>query len=131
MNHFWIYEGREYAFDISESECMARVNSALTELRAALHRKELSVDNTDDVSVADTSAAIAGYCKIVRRFFDTVFGEGEGTVICGEKLSAEDHTAAYMEFILFMDAQVKAFARLPDIIGEKYASRVDNLACNA
>lgn len=115
MEHTWIWDGKEYPFDISESESMARMCDGLNVLR-----EDIGMLGNGSASAGDT---LREQCQIIRRFFDTVLGEGTGIVICGEAYSADAHTTAYMEFILFVNAQVGAFREKVAAIEEKYMSR--------
>lgn len=115
----WTWNGREYPFDISESESMARMNDGLNELR---------FDN-ENLGMAGLvgSSALREQCMIIRKFFDTVFGEGMGEDICGKAYSASAHTMAYMEFILFVNSQVTAFREAVAAVEAKYKNRVENI----
>ncbi len=118
MNHIWVYGGRELPFDVSESECMERISDALATLRNRIDA--LGREN------ASASANIREQCEIIRSFFDTVFGGGYGEEVCGHEMSAEAHLMAYMEFIAFVDAQVKAFRSRMEAVEEKYLSRANS-----
>ena len=113
MEHIWNYGGNEYTFDISESENMTRMCGGLNALR-----DEIRV--LDDTDAGDT---LREQCRMIRRFFDTVLGDGMGETICGTVYSADAHTTAYMEFILFVNAQVTAFREKVAAVEEKYMSR--------
>ncbi len=117
MEHTWNYGGQKYPFDISESESMARMCEGLNTLRA-----EIGVLGGD--SASDN---LRGQCLIIRRFFDTVLGEGTGEAVCGEAYSADAHTTAYMEFILFVNEQVSAFREKVAAVEEKYMNRAAEL----
>ena len=114
MEHTWIRDGKEYPFDISESECMARMCGGLNTLREDIGMLG------DGISASDT---LRGQCRIIRRFFDTVLGEGTGEAVCGAAYSADAHTTAYMEFILFVNEQVNAFREKAAAVGETYLNR--------
>lgn len=120
MNHTWIYGGREYHFDISSCECIEKVTSALGKLRGEADLIDCTGNGTAEV--------IRLHCTMLREFFDTVFGSGMGVEICGEELSAENHSTAYIEFILFINTQVEALSNLRAEIEEKYLYRIDALA---
>lgn len=119
MEHIWNYGGGNYPFDISESESMARMCEGLNTLRDELGR--LGGDNA--------SENLRGQCGIIRRFFDTVLGEGTGEAVCGTAYSADAHTTAYMEFILFVSDQVNAFREKAAAVEEKYRERAAGLVC--
>jgi len=114
MKHTWVWNGKEYPFDISESECMARMCGGLNTLREDIGMLG------DGISASDT---LRGQCRIIRRFFDTVLGEGTGEAVCGAAYSADAHTTAYMEFILFVNEQVNAFREKAAAVGETYLNR--------
>ncbi len=114
MNKIWNYGGNDYRFDISERECMEKINSALGSLR-------------EDVCMAEgesTAALIEGHCRMIASFFDTVFGEGSGRAICGDTESAEAYSAAYLDFIMFVSAEVNSFAAMSEKMGAAYAQRL-------
>lgn len=113
MEHTWNWNGTEYPFDISESESMARMCSGLNVLR----------EDIGALGGANASDTLRSQCQIIRRFFDTVLGEGTGEAVCGEAFSADAHTTAYMEFILFVNAQVSAFREKVAAVEEKYMNR--------
>ena len=115
MEHTWNWNGTEYPFDISESESMARMCEGLNALRG-----DIGMLGGEAVSASDT---LREQCQIIRRFFDTVFGDGAGEAVCGEAYSADAHTTAYMEFILFVNAQVSAFREKVAAVEEKYMNR--------
>ncbi len=117
MNHTWIWNGQEYPFDISESESMGRMCEGLAVLRGDING--LCGDSASD--------ALREQCLIIRRFFDTVLGEGTGVKICGEAHSADAHTTAYVEFILFVNAQVNAFRDRMAAVEEKYMNRAASM----
>lgn len=117
MEHTWNYGGQTYPFDISESESMARMCTALNVLR-----EEIGVLGND--SASDN---LRGQCQIIRRFFDTVLGDGTGEAVCGAAFSADAHTTAYMEFILFVSGQVNAFREKVAAVEEKYMNRAAGL----
>ncbi len=117
MEHTWNYGGRSYPFDISESGNMARMCEGLNNLRG-----ELGTSGGD--SAGDN---LREQCLIIRRFFDTVLGEGAGEAVCGAAYSAEVHTTAYMEFILFVNDQVNAFREKAAAVEKSYRNRAAEL----
>lgn len=116
MDHTWIYNGKEYPFDISDSENMGRMCKGLDILRG---------DISGLGGGASASDTLREQCGIIRRFFDIVFGEGTGAEVCGEAFSADAHTTAYVEFIMFVNAQVSAFREKMAAVEEKYMSRAE------
>ena len=118
MEHTWNYGGHAYPFDISESESMARMCSGLNTLR----------EEIGTPAGGSASENLRGQCMIIRRFFDTVLGEGMGEAVCGTAFSADAHTTAYMEFILFVSGEVSAFREKVAAVEEKYMNRAANLS---
>lgn len=115
----WVWNGNEYPFDISESESMAKMNEGLQALR---------VDNERLCAEGHIgSDALRLQCMIIRKFFDSVFGDGMGEAVCGKPYSASAHTMAYMEFILFVNAQVNAFREAVAAAEKKYMSRAADM----
>jgi len=119
MEHIWNAGGREYYFDVSESESMNKLNNAL----AALCAECGEGDNN-----GSAGGAIEHHCSIIGRFFDSVFGEGAGKEICGERRSAEQYTMRYVEFIVFVNRQVEAFSAMCRDIEEKYLGTLESIA---
>ncbi len=116
MNHTWVYNGQEYPFDISDSENMGRMCRGLDALRSEIG----GLDGTDA-----PEESLKEQCGIIRHFFDIVFADGAGRAICGEAFSADAHTTAYMEFILFVNAQVTAFREKMEAVEAKYCGRAE------
>lgn len=110
--YVWSYNGGEYPFDISESESMKRMEVGLSALRK--RNEEIGVGGGE---------ALREQCMMIREFFDTVLGEGMGSAVCGEAYSSSAHTMAYMEFILFVNAQVRAFREAVSAVEERYRAR--------
>ncbi len=120
MNHIWIYGGREYHFDVSECECVDKLTEALGKLRGEADLLDMGGGGTAEI--------IRRHCKMIAEFFDTVFGEGFGKEICGDELSAEEYSTAYIEFILFVNSQVEALANLRAAVESRYLSRIESLS---
>lgn len=116
MEHTWVYNGHEYPFDISNSEHMGRMCHGLEALRT-------DIDTLGGKDAPEES--LKAQCGIIRRFFDIVFTDGAGADICGEAYSADAHTTAYMEFILFVNAQVTAFREKMEAVEAKYCARAE------
>ncbi len=116
MNHTWVYNGQEYPFDISDSENMGRMCRGLEALRTDIGT--LGTSGTPEESLREQ-------CEIIRHFFDIVFTDGVGVNICGEAFSADAHTTAYMEFILFVNAQVTAFREKMEAVEAQYCGRAE------
>lgn len=102
MKHIWTYNGTSYPFDISDSGNVDRMHQGLNALRGDL--RQLGIPGE-----GDTGDALKEQCLIIRRFFDTVLGDGHGETICGTAFSADKHTTAYVAFIGFVNEQVTAF----------------------
>lgn len=119
MEHTWNYGGQAYPFDISESDSMARMSAGLSELREAIGALGGNGGSASEV--------LRDQCLIIRRFFDTVLGDGIGEAVCGAAYSADAHTTAYMEFILFVNEQVSAFREKAAAVEAKYMSRAEQM----
>lgn len=120
MNHFWCFGGREYPFDISESDCMKKVGDALTTL------KKLADELENKAACANLAPheTIDEQCGMIGTFFDMIFGGGEGKKICGERHSLDRYSEAYMEFIVFLNSQVEEFSAMRESIEKRYAERL-------
>ena len=98
MEKIWNYRGRSFPFNITEDNCYTLVSQGLENLRVALNDEE-------------NRSPGHSTCDDVRAFFDTVFGNGAGLMICGKNSGCEDHIAAYVSFISFLCGQVDEFSR--------------------
>ncbi len=116
MDHIWQYNGANYPFDISESENVDRMHQGLNALRG-------DIRHLGTPGEGDTGAALKEQCLIIRRFFDTVLGDGCGETICGTAFSADAHTTAYVAFIGFVNEQVTAFREKMAAVEAKYMER--------
>lgn len=118
MKHIWKYNGGSYPFDISESGNVDRMHQGLNALRGDLH--QLGIPGK-----GDAGGALKEQCLIIRRFFDTVLGDGCGETICGTAFSADRHTTAYVAFIGFVNEQVTAFREKMAEAEAKYMERAE------
>ncbi|MBQ2726962.1 MAG: hypothetical protein IJF78_14765 [Clostridia bacterium] len=118
MEHIWNIGGREYFFDVSESETMNRLNGALASL----------CEDCTQPEGKEAGDTIRHHCTMIGRFFDSIFGEGAGRDICGERLSAEVYTMRYVDFIVFVNRQVEAFSAMCREIEDKYLGTLENIA---
>ncbi len=118
MKHIWQYNGASYPFDISESGNVDRMHQGLNALRGDL--RQLGVPGE-----GDAGGALKEQCLIIRRFFDTVLGDGCGETICGTAFSADAHTTAYVAFIGFVNEQVTAFREKMAEVEAKYMERAE------
>lgn len=117
MEHIWKTGGREYYFDVSESESMDKLNGALAALCGECGESGDPAANT-----------LEKHCAMIGRFFDTVFGDGAGTEICGQRHSAEQYTMRYVDFIVFVNRQVEAFSAMCREIEERYLGTLQSIA---
>lgn len=118
MEHIWNIGGREYYFDVSESETLNRLKEALTELCETCARP----------AQGELGETIVKHCDMIGTFFDRVFWEGAGRDICGEKQSAEQYTMRYVDFIVFVNKQIEAFSGLCREIEERYLGTLQEIA---
>lgn len=129
MNTTWEFSGREYYFDVSEYECMKKMGKALSALRGAAEESEKkSRADKEKNAPGDSPEAVKAQCVMIRAFFSDIFGDEAAENICGAALSGSRHGAAYMDFIAFVDLQVKEVNSMRDKIKKKYASRAESLA---
>ncbi|MBE6626220.1 MAG: hypothetical protein E7628_03420 [Ruminococcaceae bacterium] len=105
MNKKWEYMGRCYPLNIMCESCFLSVSRGIAELSHALRCGTIGS---------------ASLCDVIRVFFDSLFGDGEGTAICGEGDNAEKHISAYISFIGFLCAEIDAYSRMR----EELAARV-------
>lgn len=109
MDHIWKYGGGEYYFDISEKVCIERITRALEEMKAS----------SDDAENSGAASAASRHCEMIGSFFSTVLGEEAAREICGTDSGAEECSAAYVSFILFVRDEVEALARIRAALEEK------------
>lgn len=119
MEHIWNVSGREYYFDVSDSECMKKLNHALTVLCGECGEGE---------AITEVGGTIEHHCRMIGDFFDNVFSEGAGTEICGQRHSAEQYTLRYVDFIVFVNRQVEAFSKLCRSIEDKYLGTLESIS---
>jgi len=108
MDHIWHWGGGEYYFDISEKDCLLRITTALEKMKSAS-------DELDDSKTGAADVA-ALHCGMIAVFFRTVLGDAAHE-ICTD--SAEDCSAAYVDFILFVRDEVEALAKIRGALEEK------------
>lgn len=122
-NHTWSRNGAKHYFDISDSECMKRINLALEELRENYEATAGSEKNTPE--------EIERVCGMIGEFFKAVFGEDEVAVICGDRNSFEAYMGAYIDFIMFVNEQLEALKKFREDVDkrvtEKFATRIAEL----
>ena len=123
MNTTWEFSGREYYFDVSEYECMKKMGKSLSALGSAAE-ESIKKSRADK----DSPEALKDQCVMIRAFFSDIFGAEAAENICGAPLSGSRHGTAYMDFIAFVDLQVKEVNSMRDKIKKKYASRAESLA---
>ena len=97
MNKIWEYMGKSYPINIMRQSCFISVSRGIADLSHALRCESMSG---------------ASLCEVIRVFFDGLFGEGEGVVICGDEDNAEKHILAYISFIGFLCAEIDACSRM-------------------
>lgn len=121
MERNWKYCGREYPFDISDSDCVRRMNNALAALRE---------DYAEIEEKSDTVQAIDNQCEMIGEFFGTVFGDAQAKAICGERNSLEAYTTAYVEFIMFVNDQLEELAKFREAIEKRITERLSKRIAN-
>ena len=92
----WHIHGLELPLDIEEADTVEKYEAALAQLEQ---------DVPEDKS-AGAAAYIRAYCKAVRTFYDTLFGEGTAEqIFAGIPDHARRYTAVYGEFLTFVAKQ--------------------------
>ena len=114
MEKLWKWNCREMYFDITDPGCMHRLLEALEGLRNNLSQFRREQDADDMLSC---------HCGILQEFFDDVFGEGAGEMLCGKQLSAEVYSRAYLEFMEFANRQIDALEKMYRDAEKKYRTR--------
>ena len=109
MDHIWHYGGAEYYFDISEKICLSRITRALREMK--------DTADSPDCSAGDAAGEAERHCGAILAFFSTVLGEDASREICGT--GAEECSAAYVDFILFVRDEVESLAKIRSVLEGK------------
>lgn len=123
MERVWNYGGRAYDFDITEAACVSRMTKALAMLKqdtAAWEDRWLDGKQDDSMVVE--------HCASIRRFFDGLFGEGEGGLITGGADSAAVCDEAYLDFLCFAQMQIDVFTRIREEVEARYQERLERMA---
>ena len=107
------YNGVDYEFDTFDADQADKLEEAINGLR----KSEQSVPKTGSVSTL-----VRFQCKMLRDFFDTIFEEGAGAKICGEKDSFYNCKNAYVAFLGFVDEQKAAYFSGMNEIRSKYGA---------
>lgn len=107
------YNGVEYEFETFDADCAEKLEEAMGGLKKA----EQNIPKTGSISVL-----VKAQCKMLRDFFDTIFGAGAGTKICGEKDSFNNCKNAYVSFLGFVDEQKQDYVSNMNGIREKYSA---------
>lgn len=92
MGNKWAWGGRSYAFDISRASNVRLLGEAVAEL---------------DGEISSDTAAECRSVDCISRFFDRIFGAGEGSNICR---ITPDAAYAYLDFILFINRQMRDYS---------------------
>lgn len=93
------YNGAEYVFDVSDAEDSERMDVAVKNMA----NNEKTMDK-----VGTNAEIIRGQCKVIKSFFDDIFGEGAGVALCTEKSNLTVHYNAYDAFLDFVRVQKDA-----------------------
>ena len=96
INNTFEYNGVSYEFDIRDAENSEKFENAVALMKVA----EKNMPKTGRIS-----AIYKASCEMIGEFFDTIFGEGEGVKICGERLHVTAHYDAYKAFMDFVGPQ--------------------------
>ena len=96
INYTFEYNGQSYEFDVRDAENSEKLEDAIDQMRET----EKKLPKTGRLS-----AIYKANCQMIRDFFDTIFGEGAGVKICGERLHVTAHYDAYKAFIDFANPQ--------------------------
>ena len=96
--------GVEFEIDFTDADVMELIDreSQIASQKA----KELEKQNLDDLSLAE---GIRQECKIVKDFFDNVFGEGTSEKIFGNKDSLMECINAYEDTMNAYQEQYKEY----------------------
>ncbi len=113
MTAVWTWHDEALSFDICDGGCIAKLTDALGVL--------------NDAEEQDAENGKQAYCRMVSRFFDTLFGVGAGARICGED---EDRcSAAFLSFARFVRDQLEELRQIREEAEEKYLAERDGMLC--
>lgn len=96
-NCLWKWNGQVYRFDILDADDMFRLITGLTVFKEALSK--LRKDGDADLEMAAHSG-------ILRDFFDTIWGKGVGTALCGHSCTSA-YSLAYLDFMDLVNEQLQ------------------------
>ncbi len=113
----WTYAGRTFPFDISSAESVSRLTEAIG---------LLTEDGAGEDAPLDVQ--ISRHCHMIAAFFDFLFGEGTAAEICGTEESARAYSAAYLDFIACVRAQIAALGTMQEEAEARYLARGDEIA---
>lgn len=107
------YNGVDFEFDTFDADCADKLESAMGELRKAEQKiqKEGSI-----------ATLVRAQCKMLRDFFDTIFGENAGNKLCGESDNFNNCRNAYVSFLDFVDLQKQDYVTSMNEIRGKYSA---------
>ena len=96
--------GVEFDVDFTDADILEKIEreSMITAQKA----QELEKQNLDDLSVAE---GIRQECKMLKDFFDNVFGEGTSKELFGDKDSLNECVKAYEDTMNAYQEQYKEF----------------------
>lgn len=92
----WEINGNSFPFDLQDVDNMERYEAAFMEMSE--EEKALPKDGKN-------SERLRAYCRMFRKLFDKLLGDGASTAIFGEKDNARQMTMVYESFLEFARSQ--------------------------
>ena len=112
------YNGASYEIDIRDADQSEKFENAL----ALMDKEEKEIPKT-----GKASEIIRAQCKMLKAFFDRVFGEGAGDAICTEKSNISVCYAAYDAFLKLLMQQKADILQSKNVFA-KYSNRAQRRA---
>lgn len=109
----WRYNGVELKLDVQDIDTIERYEQAFADLEE--DEKAIPKDGLKSVR-------IRAYCRMFRKLFNALFGEGTDVKMFGEKDNARVMTECYDDFLQFVSLQHAAFAEVQNHIVTKYSA---------
>lgn len=114
------YNGNEFEFDARDADCAEALENAFDKMS----EEEEKIPKT-----GKSSEIIRGQCKLLKDFFDRIFGKGAGEAICTEKNNVVMCYNAYDEFLKLVREQKDDIINTKNTFG-KYSNRQQRRAAN-
>lgn len=120
VNTTFSYNGAEYEYDIRDADMAEKFENAI---------EDMKVDEKNQPKTGKISELIKYQVAFLKKFFDTVLGEGAGDAICGEGNKLDVCYEAYESFLNLISEQ-KQYLNVNSTLNPfgKYSNRAQRRA---